>query len=537
MLKTFWRAETAIFLVSWLVLMRLGRDAFLFDPGTLWHPAVGRLILDSRAFIEQDPFSCTRGGAPWIAQQWLAECVMAILDHIGGIDSLLLTLVTVLACLYTWVAHRLLRSGLHAMLVVPLVLLTILASIYHFHPRPHIATLVLLGWTYARLIDFEADRIALRRLFWLVPVFVVWTNLHGGMLGGVATVGLAVAGWGVAWLIGTRSPVANLRQFLVLCLLVVACALAALVNPYGWRLTQVWLYLSGSKVLPQYMIEHYPLHPSQPGDREVVLLAAVYLVALLGVQGRWPRVSWLIPLAWLALAIKSIRHGPLFAITAVLALADLLPHTRWMAWLARHSGYLFRPPQEGDQETTRPRLGAAWFALPTVIFAASLGLQAAAVDVPVVGRGWARLNPDYWPVQLLPELRRYVQEHEKTEPGRAPCIYNDMLFGGFLIRYTPGLRVFLDDRCELYGDDFLLQCFRTDGGDPAMPAGDPAQLRRWLDEYAIDIALVKPGTVSARYFAASRDWRLVGETQNARLYRRQAPMANRDAGGPRGASE
>ena len=32
-----------------------------------------------------------------------------------------------------------------------------------------------------------------------------------------------------------------------------------------------------------------------------------------------------------------------------------------------------------------------------------------------------------------------------------------MLFGGFLIYHTPGFRVFIDDRCELYGDEFMVK--------------------------------------------------------------------------------
>jgi hypothetical protein len=71
------------------------------------------------------------------------------------------------------------------------------ASSYHFHPRPHLVTIVLVGWTFARLCDFEAGRIPLGSLYWLVPVFVLWTNMHGGVLGGVGMVAVTVAGWGL----------------------------------------------------------------------------------------------------------------------------------------------------------------------------------------------------------------------------------------------------------------------------------------------------------------------------------------------------
>ena len=41
-----------------------------------------------------------------------------------------------------------------------------------------------------------------------------------------------------------------------------------------------------------------------------------------------------------------------------------------------------------------------------------------------------------------------------------------MKFGGFLIAYTPGLRVFIDDRCELYGDDRLIEYGRAHERSP-----------------------------------------------------------------------
>src|SRR5262249_17515650 len=159
---------------------------------------VGERILASGELIHSDPFSFTFAGQPWIAQWWLGECALALLHRFGGLDTILLATATVLAGLYTCVAHPPLPPGLHPLPAVAPTLLAMGASAYHFHPRPHLINLVLLGWTFARLCDFEAGRIPLRSLFWLVPLFVVWTNVHGGMLGGVGTLAVATAGWGIA---------------------------------------------------------------------------------------------------------------------------------------------------------------------------------------------------------------------------------------------------------------------------------------------------------------------------------------------------
>ena len=101
------------FLGFWVLLLAGGRSNFFRDPGTFWHTVVGRTILDTGHFFDRDPFSGSHGGEKWIPHQWLGECMMALVHRLDGLDSLLLATVTVLSCLYTWMAHRLMRSGLH----------------------------------------------------------------------------------------------------------------------------------------------------------------------------------------------------------------------------------------------------------------------------------------------------------------------------------------------------------------------------------------------------------------------------------------
>src|SRR5712692_5302571 len=264
MLKRFLPPETGIFLGIWLVLMCVGRSQLLRDPGTFWHTRVGERILTSRQLVYEDPFSCTFRGEPWIPHQWLGECLMAVVHAVDGLDSLLLATVTVLAALYNWVAHRLMRAGLHWSLAVAVVVLTMAASSSHFHIRPHLLTIVLLGWTLACLCDFEAGRIDLRRLFWLVPLYVLWTNIHGGMLGGLVTMGLALGGWIFCWLIGKETPIVHLRQVLLFSALILACVLTAFVNPYGWRLPAVWFSIMRSPQLSDVIQEHARLDPLKP---------------------------------------------------------------------------------------------------------------------------------------------------------------------------------------------------------------------------------------------------------------------------------
>src|SRR5258708_32157207 len=91
----------------------------------------------------------------------------------------------------------------------------------------------------------EGDRQKVRRRIWgLVPIPVVWTNLHGGFLGLIAVLGLTAAGTAVETLLEAPAGVrfqmdalaGALRSSLRYAGLTAACAAASLVNPYGWNL-------------------------------------------------------------------------------------------------------------------------------------------------------------------------------------------------------------------------------------------------------------------------------------------------------------
>jgi hypothetical protein len=509
MVKNFWRAETGIFLGLWALFMLAGQSRLFVDPGTFLHLGVGQHILLSRHLIYHDPFSFTFYGKPWFDYGWLFDCPMALINQMGGLDSVLLVTVTVLSCLYTWISLRFTRACIHWLVSILFTVLAMAGSSYHFHPRPHLATFVFLTWTFSRLCDYEAGRISLKRLFWLVPLFVLWTNMHGGMVGGVATMGLVVMGWSIAKLAGKDTPILNYRQIVPLIGLVILCGLTAFVNPYGIVLPRLWFSLLSSTVLPRLISEHAPLY-SQSLDivsLTVLFFGLFYLIALAGTLPKWPRITWLIPLVWLGLAVMRIRNGPLFAITAVIALSDMFPHIRWVSWLTRHGSELLRV-QPSRPSTCKKRLNCRPALIPAILVLITAMLQIAAIPVPVIGHGWVKVDPKRFPVELLPELRKYEHEHPKGTP-----IFNEMSFGGFIIYYTPGLRVFIDDRCELYGDEGLMQYAHA-------YEKEPSQVDQWAKEYGFDIALTERESGFDRYLETAGGWRLVHRTAAATLYRK-----------------
>ncbi len=509
-LRGCWSLPVGMFVVLFVGLLLAGRERLLRDPGTFWHTVVGERMLQTGRVIDDDPFSIRNEGVPWLAHQWLGECAMALLHRAAGLDGVTLGAATLLAAVFAWAAQRLRDAGIAFIRVTTLVVLAIGASSFHFLPRPHLVSIALLGWTFARLCDCEAGRRPVRSLAWIVPAFVLWSNVHGGALGGLATLGLVSAGWLVAsgpvgrqmrhaW--QDRSPSVALAA----CAATLACALATRINPFGWELPRTWIALMTSPAVPELIVEHARLSLREADGWLVLLFGAIYVGALARTSRAAFRVTWLVPLVWLALAVMRIRHGPLFAVTALVAFRDIWPAIRNRA----------APPHGRDRfaaDVTLPAPPAPrWRSIlvPVLLVGASLLLKASGVGVPVLGAPWVRMNPEYWPVDLLPAVRAQVArgpEHAR--------VLNDMLFGGYLIYHVPDARVWIDDRCELYGDAALREY--VEGA-----RDHPERIDAWADRADARTALVHAGSPFDRYLARSPRWRLVQRDRAAALFARE----------------
>jgi hypothetical protein len=483
----------AAFAALWVLLLLGGRSSFFRDPGTFWHVTTGDKIL-ADGFLRADPYTFTFAGTWWVPYQWLGEVAMALAHRAGGFDLLLLGACTTLAGTFAVLSARLHGTGLNPVVAGVVLLVGLAAAASHFHVRPHLATIAGMAGTVILLVEIDAGRVAVRRLVWLVPAFVVWANVHGGVLAGMGTVGLTVAGWLALGLI-SRGPLRSRADVAWACAAVAGCGLSALVNPYGLDLLRTWHVIMGEPALKAIVQEHSALDPAAPYAWPVFALAALYVGVLAGVPRGELRVSWFLPAVWFVLALDRVRHAPLFAVAALVVIAAAWPCTRWAAWLAEH-----RP------DVYRPRGGSGGFWRNVWLPA---GLVVATALLPV---RWAQLDPTHWPVELLPELKA----HEPQSPADPYRLFNGYIDGGFVIYHAPGYKVFVDDRCEVFGGDWLLAFVRAES------EGTADAVAAWEARYGrLDFALVRAGTGFEAYFRAAPGWQLVKRTDVASFYRRQ----------------
>lgn len=531
------RPEVAFALLVWLGSQFVFRYVAFEDPGALWHTKIGQRIL-ADGFMRIDPFTFTFPDSVWIPQQWGGEVGMALAHRAGGFDTMLALMNAGVALLFTWIFSRAIRNGMHPLLAAMIVAGAALTCAFHFFARPHMATIAGMAIVMAAILDFERGRASAWRLWWLIPFFALWTNVHGGVLGGVFTLGLAVAGWGMIWLARRASegsqqdkhnsepmlskpslarrangPIRSWRTAALLIAIVAACGLTAFVNPFGMEMIRTWKKIVGSSAMKELVSEHQPLSLDHTAGQVVVGLGIFYAIMLAGAWKKPLRVGWFLPLVWFALSVQSIRQGPLFAVLAAVAMADLWPETIWYELLKKHGDSLSREPE------TQPR-SWRWLAIPAACLVIVLGLQFQGVSAPVVGRNWAGLNPESQPLELIEPLKDYASR----VPAGTP-IFNDANLGGFVIYHAPQLKIFMDDRFELYGDAWLREY-----ADAVME--HPEKFDAWAETYGFERAIlaVTPERMKLEeYLANSPKWVEVARCDRGVIFRKKtvAELASR----------
>jgi len=197
-----------------------GAAGLLQDAGTGVHIRIGDLILRRHAAPRWDVFSFTYGGRPWYAWEWLSGVLFSALNRMAGLKGIVLfSAVLITATMGIVVRHMLLR-GANALTALFLAHIGIAVCSLHFLARPHLFTLCFVALS---LYVLELDRAApSRRVYLLVPLAVLWANLHGGFMALPVSLACFAAGDLIAFLRGRREALHTAKR-------------------YGWLAAVCWL--------------------------------------------------------------------------------------------------------------------------------------------------------------------------------------------------------------------------------------------------------------------------------------------------------
>ncbi|HEX6537755.1 MAG TPA: hypothetical protein VF155_01065 [Candidatus Dormibacteraeota bacterium] len=353
-------------LVAVIVLSAVvGLDA-LSDPDVWWHSLLGSWILAHGQVPQTEMFSYTANGTALAPHEWLSGVLFAAVSGAGGMFLLAVTMGAVAwAGLIAIAVHGRLRGAGPVTIAIGLALGAKAAQPV-LGIRPQVFTFTFLAITLL-LVERHLRRGG-RAIWVLPPLYLVWANLHGGFVAGIAFMAIAAAVAVVAWRLRLPHHV-PLSRSAGLGLVAAASALLACVNPQGIA-SYTFALSEATSEGRKGIIEWQPPNFADPGLWALLALVVLFLVTglLAARHRRLAARDAVLGLIACAAALLAVRNTSVFvAVAAPMVMGWTSAAAK--AWWPRRP---LRP---------RPVTPAAVLAGGLIVAAAVTGLAIAVVRV------------------------------------------------------------------------------------------------------------------------------------------------------------
>ncbi|MGB8507409.1 MAG: hypothetical protein WCD76_03310, partial [Pyrinomonadaceae bacterium] len=350
-------------------------------------------------------------------------------------------------------------------------------------------------------------------VWWLIPLTILWVNMHAGFALGLALILLTAAGILLdAWLTSTveGEPLPTPRTHATsrthatartqlwprvrrLVLLFGACAAAVALNPNGLRLYSYPFETLTSRAMMKFIEEWF-----SPDFHELMFLPLAVMLfgtfTALALSKKRARPGELLLLAATGYtALRSGRNVPFFALVAM----PLLAGHGW-SWLSMQSwgGWLAAPEklETGREATLKAALN--------IVLLILIPLAVCFIKVGKVVANRAADESKNFPVAAAV----FIRENKLPSP-----IYNEYGWGGYLIwNLYPDYRVYIDGRADVYGDAFMEEFLAThDGGQ---------KWREPLERNGVRTVIVAPNVPLASLLRQDGGWSKAFEDKQAVIF-------------------
>lgn len=409
-------------LLTWtILLLLLAISAFHYEGNgddTYWHIKVGEWILVHQQVPTTGIFSYTNADKTWVSHEWLSAVLLyGVFQYAGWAGLVFLTLLCLLASLL--LVQWFLLKRLNAVQSLIFVLFAYLLMIQHILPRPHIFAIPLMTYWTARLIDASEKQTA--PPFFILPLMILWVNLHGSFIVGIAF-SLFFAAEAVFYAPTTlrKSLISGWGAF------VAGTVLCAAITPHGVEGLLLPFQLNNQDFALSRISEWLSPDFHNPQPLELWLLSFLALVLLQGIKLPVFRVLFLLGLVHLSL--KHIRHAcDLLSVLSPLILATPLAQ-HWHSQPEMRFADLWPKTYKG-------------IAVLAIYFA---GLFFFLNNVRNIESDFNR------------QVQKVLQVL-KPQQQQLGNVLNNYGAGDFLIHLD--YQTFIDTRSELYGDKFMQAYF------------------------------------------------------------------------------
>jgi hypothetical protein len=437
------------------------------------HIATGRWILAHGAIPNHDVFSAGgMAGTPWVAHEWLVAVGYALLyDHLGWggvLAATALVLAIAVGALALNTADRLGPIG-----ALCAALLAWGLCINHLAARPHTIVLPLVViWLAAHVDARRNDRAP---PLYLIAAMILWANLHGSYLFGLAFTALfaAEAVFEAETIPRARTAALQWSAFLV------AGIVAAVATPHGLRGLLFPIQLVNATSGLETVSEWEP--SSFTNNAPLILWCLLLLFVALLYGARLPVCRLIMFLLLLYMAFAHRRHTELLGLAAPLLVQDAV----------------------GDMlRRSVPSYISNWGALARPAIGLSI-VGAALLAMSIAGfagcRNVAERSDRFTPVAALNAV---------ATSGITGPVLNGRIFGGYLIFH--GYSPFIDGRIDMFSNEFTARFAALD------------QLPGLLEQYRITWTIFEPSNPRLALMDILPGWSRLYADENAVVHVRSA---------------
>lgn len=450
----------------------------VWDYDFWWHIANGRYIVETGSVPTTDPFSFTSQMAEnsnlyaarekfILTQYWLAQVLMYLLyQNAGPAGIVILRAILLLGAIY--VIYRALKDRGAMPYITYLSLFLAACNLFHFFgDRPVLFTISLSMACFVMVDDYVRKRST--AFYFLPPLMLVWANLHGGFILGVAVILVFMVTEGVKLLL-SRSGFSNREKMIFFMVLFFAIG-ASGINPNGFFAFEIAFsdeyapfYVGIQEYQSPFFLYKNKFAPPDYGYLAALLLFPVILI----LRNRKFNPAHLIILILLAAqSLSAIRFTVYYGMIASLVLGNELD-----LWLKEHHEKFV---------INRTRLNIAF---SIVMLVSSVLYLSGVASLHVF-----KMRESRWTVPK--EAADFIEtNHIKGN------MLNDMASGGYLAwRLYPKIKTFIDTRALNYT---VMREYSWIGTttesiyNRSLPPGKTPLWKRLLEHYKINLVVFSP---------------------------------------------
>ncbi len=293
----------------------------------LWgYLSFGGIFWEEGYFPYRDVFSYTPTKPLWVYHEWLTGVIFYYIFNSWGPAGLqLLHYLIIIVTISLMYLTALKKGGKPLSAFIALIPAMLLISFGYLPVRAQVFTYLFFILTLYLLESAKKDG-NWAVLWWLLPIQVLWCNLHGGFVAGLGLILLYALGEGL-----------SKREAAPYIKIMIPAAFVTLINPYGFN---YWTYTWKAVLMPRPEIDEWVsvIAALKNNVQDVPVLIFVFLSLVLTVFLIFRRkrnlTDLLIIAVTLFLGYRSIRHGVLFGLIFGAYLPVILSEY-WEDWRAR----------------------------------------------------------------------------------------------------------------------------------------------------------------------------------------------------------